>query len=152
MRKPRHDIDIKNFLPHRPPMLMDCETPYLDAESVETHFEITDDCIFTKENGQFSEAGLIENAAQACSAITGQDFFEDDDLEGKGNKVVGYISAIKKVEINFLPKAGDTLITKAKLVSRYDTAEMSICTIEASSFANDDLVVNCTLNFLIHEV
>ncbi len=152
MRKPRHDIDIKNFLPHRQPMLMECKTPYLDSESVETHFDITEDCIFTDKNGRFSEAGLIENAAQACSAITGQDFFEDDDLEGKGNKVVGYISAIKKVEIYFLPQTGDTLITKAKLVSRYDTDEMSICTIEASSFTNDDLVVNCILNFMIHEV
>jgi len=152
MRKPRHHIDIKKFLPHRPPMLMECTTPFLDAESVETHFEITDDCIFTDENGRFSEAGLIENAAQACSAITGQDFFEDDDLEGKGNSVVGYISAIKKVEINFMPIVGDIIITKAKLVSRYDTDEMSICTIEATSFTNDDLVVNCTLNFLIHEV
>ena len=152
MRKPRHDIDIKNFLPHRQPMLMECKTPYLDSESVETHFDITEDCVFTDKNGRFSEAGLIENAAQACSAITGQDFFEDDDLEGKGNKVVGYISAIKKVEIYFLPQTGDTLITKAKLVSRYDTDEMSICTIEASSFTNDDLVVNCILNFMIHEV
>ena len=152
MRKPRYDINIKNFLPHRPPMLMECKTPYIDAESVETHFKITENSIFTTKSGYFSETGLIENAAQACSAITGQDFFEDDDLEGRSNNVIGYISAIKKVTINFLPKVGDTLITKASLVSRYDTDEMSICTIEASSFTNGDLVVNCTLNFLIHTV
>ncbi len=152
MRKPRRHLKIEHFLPHRPPMLMECRTPYIDAESVETHFDITEKSIFTTKTGYFSEAGLIENAAQACSAITGQDFFEEDDLEGKSNKVVGYISAIKKVVINFLPKVGDTLITKASLVSRYDTDEMSICTIEASSFRNDELVVNCTLNFLIHEV
>lgn len=152
MRKPRYNIKIENFLPHRRPMLMECKVPYLDGDTVETHFKVTDKSIFTDENGRFSEAGLIENAAQACSAITGQDFFDDEDHEGKGNKVVGYISAIKKSEIFFLPKIGDTLITKASLVSRFDTGEMSICTIAVSSFRNDDLVVNCTMNFLIHEV
>lgn len=152
MRKPRHDINIKNFLPHRPPMLMECTTPYLDAESVETHFKITEDCIFTDKKGRFSEPGLIETAAQACSAITGQDFFEDDDLEGTGNKVVGYISAIKRVEIFLLPEVNDILITKAKLISRFDTGEITMCTIESSTFRNDDMVINCTFNFLIHEV
>lgn len=152
MRKPRYNVRIEKFLPHRPPMLMECEVPFLDGESVETHFEITNTSIFTNKQGFFSEAGIIENAAQACSAITGQDFFEDDDHEGNRNKVVGYISAIKKAEIFLLPKVGDTLVTKASLVSRYDTDQLSICTIEASSFRNDDLVVNCTMNFLIHEV
>ncbi|MEP3208028.1 MAG: ABC transporter permease [Maribacter sp.] len=152
MRKPRYNVKIENFLPHRSPMLMECKVPYLDGKLVETHFTVTDTSIFTDKNGFFSEAGLIENSAQACSAITGQDFFEDDDHEGKGNKVVGYISAVKKAEIFLLPKVGDTLITKATLVSRFDTNDMSICTIAASSFRNDDLVVNCTMNFLIHEV
>jgi predicted hotdog family 3-hydroxylacyl-ACP dehydratase len=152
MRKARHNINIKNFLPHRSPMLMECETPFIDAESVETHFKVKPTCIFTDENGNFSEPGLIENAAQACSAITGQDFFEDDDLEGKSNKVVGYISAIKKVEIFLIPKIGDTLITKASLISKYDTGDISMCTIESSTYRNDDIVINCTFNFLIHEV
>lgn len=152
MRKPRHNVNFENFLPHRPPMLMKCIVPYLDPESVETHFNITQDCIFTDKNGSFSEAGLIENAAQACSAITGQDFFEEDDLEGTGNKVVGYISAIKKVELFLLPQIGNTLITKASLVSRFDTDEISMCTIKSSTFRDDDLVINCTFNFLIHEV
>lgn len=152
MNQARYNIDIKHFLPHRPPMLMASKTPYLDDDSVETHFTVAQDCIFVTKNGFLSEAGLIENAAQACSAITGQNFFDVDDLEGKGNKVVGYISAIKKVELFLLPKVGDTIITKASLVSQYDAGAMSVCTIEAATFRNDDLVVNCTLNFLIHEV
>lgn len=152
MRKPRYDINIENFLPHRPPMLMECTTPYLDADSVETHFKITENSIFTDAKGRFSEPGLIETAAQACSAITGQDFFEDDDLEGKGNKVVGYISAIKKVEIFLLPVVGDIIITKASLISRFDTGDMTICTIKSSTLRGDDVVINCTFNFLIHEV
>lgn len=152
MRKPRHNIDIENFLPHRAPMLMKCTTPYLDGTSAETHFEVTTDNIFTNSEGQFTEGGLIELAAQSCSTITGQDFFQDDDIKGIRNKVVGYISAIKKVELNFLPYIGDLLITKATLVNRFDTGKMTMCTITSSTFRNDDLVVDCTFNFLIHEV
>ena len=152
MKKVRHNINIKNFLPHREPMLMATVTPYLDEDSVVTHFEITKDCIFLNSDGKLSEAGLIENAAQASTAIVGQSYFEDEDLEGEGNEIIGYISAIKKVEIHELPKATELLVTKAKLISRYDTGTMSVCTITSSTFRNDDLIVDCTFNFLIHEV
>ncbi len=127
-------------------------TPYLDEDSVITHFEISDNCIFLNAKGYLSEAGLIENAAQASTAIVGQSYFDDEDLEGSGNKLVGYISAIKKVEIKALPKVNDLLVTKAKLLSRFDTGSMSVCTITSSTFRNDDLIVDCTFNFLIHEV
>ncbi len=146
----RNNIDIKKFLPHRKPMLMVDSIVTIDTDSVVAEFNIASDCIFVSHK-KLSETGLIENAAQACSAIVGQSFFENDDLEGKGNKVVGYISAIKKIQINELPKVNDTLITKAKLVSRYDSEGLSICTITGSTFRNDDLIVDCTLNFLIHE-
>jgi predicted hotdog family 3-hydroxylacyl-ACP dehydratase len=150
MKQERQNIDIKKFLPHRMPMLMTDSITTIDVDSVVVEFKISPDCLFVS-NGVLLETGLIENAAQACSAIVGQSFFDVDDLEGKGNKVVGYISAIKKVHIHELPRVNDTLITKAQLVSRYDSEELSICTITGSTFRNDDLIVDCTLNFLIHE-
>jgi len=151
MERPQGMIDIKKFLPHRPPMLLVSNMPHIDNESVITEFKITEDCIFIK-NGHFSETGIIENAAQTSSAIVGQSYFDKDDLEGTSNKLVGYISAIKKAVIYQLPQVGDTLTSKAKLISRYDGEDLSICTINCSSFINDDLIVDCTLNFLIHEV
>ncbi len=126
-------------------------TLYCDTDLAISEFTISQDCIFLI-NGKLSETGLIEHTAQACSAVVGQSYFDFDDLEGKGNKLVGYISTIKKVRIFQLPKINEVLITKAKLVSRYDTGQMSICTISGSTFRNDELVVDCTLNFLIHEV
>lgn len=132
-------------------MLMVGTIASIDLDTVTAEFYIAPDCIFVRNN-VLSETGLIENAAQACSAIVGQSYFETDDLEGKGNSVIGYISAIKNVKIFQLPKVGETLVTKAKLVSRYDTDGMSMCTITGSTFRNGDLIVDCTLNFLIHEV
>ncbi|ASV29818.1 ABC transporter permease [Maribacter cobaltidurans] len=144
-------IDIKKFLPHRPPMLLVSNMPYIDNTSVITEFIITPQCIFL-ENDFFTEGGLIENAAQTCSAIVGQSFYDDEDLEGNSNNLIGYISAIKKVEIFALPKVNETLVTKAKLLSRYDLNGVSICTMSSNTFRNDDLIVDCTLNCLIQEV
>ncbi|MBG44313.1 MAG: ABC transporter permease [Aequorivita sp.] len=145
------NIDVSNYLPHRAPMLMVTSVLEIDDTSVATKFHISEDCIFLKE-GKLSETGLIENAAQAASGVVGQSFFEKDDLDGTGNKLVGYISAIKKVEILQLPKAGDTIITKAKLLSRFDTGEVTMCSLEAETFLDEKLIVSSTMNFLIHEV
>lgn len=144
-------IDIKKFLPHRPPMLLVSNMPHIDATSVTTEFYIEEDCLFVEDNN-LMEAGLIENAAQTCSAIVGQGYFDKEDLEGTSNKLIGYISAIKRVIIHQLPRVGDILVTKANLISRYDTGNLSICTIDCATFRNDDLIVDCTLNCLIHEV
>ena len=152
MKRTREEhIDFKNFLPHREPMLMVTRLLAIDETSVHTEFDVSQECVFVK-GGRLSETGLIENAAQACSAIVGQSYFEKDDLTGEGNKLIGYISAIKKVEIFNLPKKGDIVTTKASLISRFDTGSITICSIECSTFNSDELIVACTLNFLIHEV
>jgi predicted hotdog family 3-hydroxylacyl-ACP dehydratase len=151
MKRARRKIDIKKFLPHRPPLLLVSNMPHIDDDSVITEFRITPDCVFV-QNGRLSETGIIENAAQTSSAIVGQSYFDVEDLEGTSNNLIGYISAIKKAVVHQLPKLGETLVCKAKLVSRYDSEELSLCTISCSSFRNDDLIVDCTLNFLIHEV
>lgn len=145
------NIDISNFLPHRKPMLMVTCVTEIDEDSVSTQFHISKDCIFLKD-GNLSETGLIENAAQAASAVVGQSYFEKDDLEGNGNKLVGYISAIKKVEIFELPKVDDIITTKARLISRFDTGSVTMCSIQAESFLDQKLIVSSTMNFLIHEV
>ena len=145
------NLDISNFLPHRKPMLMVSSVLEIDNESVATQFHILEDCIFLKD-GKLSESGLIENAAQAASGVVGQSFFEKDDLEGIGNKLVGYISAIKKVEIFQLPSLGETIVTRAKLLSRFDTGEMTMCSLQSETFLGEKLIVSSTMNFLIHEV
>ncbi len=152
MNSPKNThIDIANFLPHRKPMLMVSSVLEIDATSVATQFHILKDCVFLK-NGFLSEAGLIENAAQAASGVVGQTFFDANDVEGKKNKIVGYISSIKKVKVFHLPKVGDTLITKARLISRFDTGEVTMCSLEAETFLDTKLILASVMNFLIHEV
>lgn len=132
-------------------MLMVTSVLEIDEDSVSTEFKISEDCIFLK-NDKLSETGLIENAAQAASAVVGQSYFEKSDLDGEGNKLLGYISAIKKVAIFETPKVGTTLITKAKLISRFDTGVVTMCSLETETFLAEKLIVSSTMNFLIHEV
>ncbi|UPS92747.1 ABC transporter permease [Bizionia sp. M204] len=144
-------LDIAKFLPHRPPFLMVDHVLSIDDEHVSTSFTIKPDCIFN-ENGVFNEAGLVENAAQTCSSIVGKSFFNEDDIEGKGTKLIGFISAIKKVSIKSCPKVGNKIVTSATLKSRFDTDEYSICTINCIITLEHIELLSCELNLVIQEL
>lgn len=144
-------IDIQNFLPHRPPFLMVEKFHHLDEATVVSSYTIPDDNVFTQD-GCFNEFGLLENAAQTCSSIVGQTFFDKDDLNGSGNKLIGFISAVKKVEIFNLPKVHQTIFTKAALKSRFDSDGYSICTLNCDIFENEQKLLACELNLFIQEL
>jgi predicted hotdog family 3-hydroxylacyl-ACP dehydratase len=144
-------LDITNFLPHRYPFLMVDKVLSIDDEHVATSFCIASDCIFV-ENGSLNEAGMIENAAQTCSSIVGKTYFEDDDITGEGNKLIGFISAIKKVNINACPPVGATVETRAELQSRFDADGYSISTIQCKIILNNEELLSCIMNLFIQEV
>ncbi|MBV8325819.1 ABC transporter permease [Chryseobacterium sp.] len=139
-----HIINIHNFLPHRDPMLMADYILELTEEKVVTSFEIKEDNIFVHRN-EFVEAGLIENLAQTCSSILGQSFFENPEAD---TRVIGFITHIKKIEIFALPNVGDTIISKASLVSQFE----NICHIFCETFNNDELLIRADINLFIQEV
>lgn len=144
-------IDIRNFLPHRNPMLMVDLITEISDRSVSSIFKIKADNIFVSDS-VFQEVGLIENAAQTCSAIVGQTFFVDYE---QGNKqaftVLGFISSIKKVEIYALPAVNEEIETKGVLVSRMDGEEYSICVIEVSSYSKGEKLVNAEINLFLQK-
>ncbi|EGV42869.1 ABC transporter permease [Bizionia argentinensis JUB59] len=144
-------LDIAKFLPHRPPFLMVDDVLSIDDSHVTTSFTIKPDCIFN-DNGFFNEVGLVENAAQTCSSIVGKSFFNEDDLEGEGTKLIGFISAIKKVTLHFCPKVGSKIKTNATLQSRFDTDEYSICTLTCIITMEDVELLSCELNLVIQEL
>ncbi len=143
-------IDIKKFLPHRAPMLMVDRILYIDSDSVIADFKITSECIFVSNNS-LKEVGLLENIAQSCSAIVGQSYFSNQKENTEHKRVLGFISAIKKVEIHQLPNVGDVIITKASLVSRFDTGSISMCAMECTTEIDNQLLASCTLNLLIQK-
>jgi 3-hydroxymyristoyl/3-hydroxydecanoyl-(acyl carrier protein) dehydratase len=144
-------VDIQNYLPHRAPMLMVDLILDIDANFVETIFLIKEDNIFV-ENNVFIEAGLIENTAQTCSAIVGKKyFFDEDGTENENVNVIGFISALKNVKIHALPKVGDTIITKADLVSKFAGDNYTLCTMNCKSSVEDQLLLECEINLFIQK-
>lgn len=145
-------IDIKNYLPHRDPMLMVDLVLKMNNEVVETVFEIKSDNIFLQEN-TFVEAGLIENAAQTCSAIVAKGYYVDENNEAREDvDVIGFISALKTLKIHALPKAGETIITVATFVSQFVTDDYTLCTMNCKTTCEEELLLEGEINLFIQEV
>ncbi|TCN61119.1 ABC transporter permease [Flavobacterium circumlabens] len=147
----RTAVDIQNYLPHRPPMLMVDLILNVDASYVETVFLIKEDNIFVS-NDVFIEAGLIENTAQTCSAIVGKKyFFDENGSENENINVIGFISAIKNLKIHELPKAYDTIITRANLVSKFEGDDYTLCTMSCESVLGEKKLLECEINLFIQK-
>jgi 3-hydroxymyristoyl/3-hydroxydecanoyl-(acyl carrier protein) dehydratase len=144
-------VDIQNYLPHRAPMLMVDLILNIDSEYVETVFLIKEDNIFV-QNSVFIEAGLIENTAQTCSSIVGKKyFFDENGTENENVNVLGFISAIKNLKIHSLPKVGDSIITKASLVSKFVGDDYTLCTMSCESLLGEKILVECEINLFIQK-
>lgn len=144
-------VDIQNYLPHRAPMLMVDLILDIDTNFVETVFLIKEDNIFV-DNGIFIEAGLIENTAQTCSSIVGKKyFFEEDGTENENVNVIGFISALKNLKIHELPKVGDSISTKATLVSKFVGDDYTLCTMSCQSLLEDKILLECEINLFIQK-
>ncbi|KIO51128.1 ABC transporter permease [Flavobacterium hibernum] len=144
-------VEIQNYLPHRAPMLMVDLILDINSSFVETTFLIKEDNIFV-DNNIFVEAGLIENTAQTCSAIVGKKyFFEEDGTENENVNVIGFISALKNLKIHSLPKTGNTIITKANLVSKFIGDDYTLCTMSCESLFEDKLLLECEINLFIQK-
>ena len=140
----RYNINIKNYLPHRAPMLMADEILEIDEKSAITSFYIKEDNIFC-ENGTFSESGMIENCAQTCSTITGQNLFED---KTSRPAVIGFISNIKKIKIHSLPHCNTEITTKAVLVSEFG----NICNITCTTFSGEKLLLEAEIVMFVKKI
>lgn len=123
----------------------------IDDESVTAKFTVNKSCIFVSNN-QLNESGIIENAAQTCSTIVGKDFFDKDDTTGKSSNLIGFISAIKKGEIYYLPYVGHEIITQATLVSKFESKAYTICTMNCKLTYNNVTLAKFVINLFIQEV
>ncbi|UGU15796.1 ABC transporter permease [Sinomicrobium kalidii] len=150
MKTPLH-LDIRTLLPHRAPFLMIDNILSLTDVDVTTSFRIQKDCIFN-DNGTFNETGLIENAAQTCSAIVGQRYFKNGKLINRKTRLIGFISTIKNVTVNTCPEVGRTIVSNATLKSRSDTGQYCLCSMECVVRESNRELLSCEMNLIIQEL
>ena len=131
--------DILQLIPQRPPVVM-VDTLYAcDEHGAKTGFTIGEDNIFC-ENGVFSEGGIIENMAQTAAAQIGYLCRE------KNIPVpIGFIGAVKNLEIISLPKAGKRLITTIQI----ENEVFGVTVISGKVLCDDHLVASTEMKILI---
>ena len=105
-------IDIHELLPQQEPFVMVGNLISFDEVKTVTETTIAADNIFV-DDGRFSASGLIENVAQTCAARIG---FVNKFILGNGI-TIGVIGAVRKLVINALPAAGQTITTTVEIVS-----------------------------------
>lgn len=100
-------IDIHTLLPQQEPFVMVGAVTAYDDSGITTETMIAEDNIFVDE-GEFSSTGLMENIAQTCAARIG---YVNKYILLRGIQL-GFIGAVRKMEVLGHPKVGDTIVTE----------------------------------------
>lgn len=99
------------LLPQQEPFVMVGCLIQIDEKSFATETQVKAENIFV-DDGCLSASGLIENIAQTCAARIG---FVNKYILQKGIQI-GFIGAVRNLEILSLPQVGQTITTKVEVV------------------------------------
>ncbi|HVI47592.1 MAG TPA: hypothetical protein VM802_22165 [Chitinophaga sp.] len=113
-----HTDDITTYIPQRAPFVMISGIMEVNGPVTRTGFHIQPDNIFV-DNGHFMAPGLMENIAQTAAARIGY-------IAQQENAPVplGFIGAVKDLEIFELPQAGKTIETTTEIGGEVFNATM----------------------------
>lgn len=133
--------DIQNYIPQRPPFVMIDTLIKADGTLSQTAFTIPSDYLFV-EDGYFTEPGLVENMAQTAAAGTGYQAHHNG-----SEPPVGFIGALKNLNIFSLPKAESTITTTVTFGMQVMNAQI----VNASISQNGMEIANCELKIFIQQ-
>lgn len=101
---------VLNLIPQKPPMTMVDGLLEFDSKKTVSSLTVNAGNLFV-EDGFFKEPGLIEHIAQSAALQSGYAASQSGEKPR-----IGFIGSIKRMKIFFLPKVGDTLITKVTVL------------------------------------
>lgn len=131
--------DILAFIPQRPPFVMiDTVLGATDTVS-QASFTIPEGYLFV-ENGRFTEPGIVEHMAQTAAAGTGY----KASMEHKPAPV-GFIGALKGLQIQRLPFVGETMNTTIQFVHQVLNAHI----VQATTRIGEDTIATCELKIFL---
>jgi predicted hotdog family 3-hydroxylacyl-ACP dehydratase len=131
--------NILQLIPQKPPFVMVDKMLFYDENSTRTAFMVNEGNVLVI-NGELTEAGLMENIAQTAAAGAGYKAI----MENKP-VTVGYIGAVKNLEIFDLPKINTELITEIKVENRV----FDITQISGTVRCNTMVMAQCEMNIFI---
>ena len=110
--------DVLQFIPQRPPFVMIDNIISADEMTSVTSFTIREGHLFV-EDGVFTESGLVENMAQTAAAGTGYKAQQENKPAP-----IGFIGALKGLQIEALPRVGETITTKIIFITQVMNAHI----------------------------
>ncbi len=134
--------ELLELIPQRPPVVMIDKFLFSDETTSISGLTIPSTCVFC-ENGVLTESGLVENIAQTAAAGVGYE------CRRENKKVpLGFIAAIKNLEILNLPSVGAELITEVKIINQV----MDVTIIVGKVSSNETVLAQCEMRiFLLPE-
>ena len=131
--------EILKLIPQRPPIVMVDKLISVADKTTVSGFTIKPDNIFVID-GIFIEPGLIENIAQ--SAALGVGYV----CSVKNEKVpLGFIGAVKNLQIFALPRVGDELTSEIKV--DYEVFEATLIT--GKIYCDSKLIAQCEMKIFL---
>lgn len=136
------EIDIFNLLPQKQPFIAVKRLLHFDMVKTMTLTEVTRDSIFVNNNS-LSSSGLIENIAQTCATRIGyiNKYILKKDIQ------IGFIGAIRKLEIYRLPKVGETIKTTINVVEEV----FGMTLVSATVFVGEELIADTEMKIAVKE-
>lgn len=135
-------IDVHELLPQQEPFVMISRLVQFDMVRTITETDVKADNLFV-EAGCFSASGLIENIAQTCAARLG---YVNKYIMKKGIQI-GFIGAVRNLEILSLPHVGDTITTTVDV--KEEVFGMTLA--EATVKCGDKMLVTTEIKIAIRE-
>jgi 3-hydroxyacyl-[acyl-carrier-protein] dehydratase len=132
-------IDIENYIPQRPPIVMIHDLVEASDEHAVTRLHIYPENVFVKNNF-FQEPGMVENIAQTAAVQVGYIF------KKKGMSVpIGYIAGIKDLKINSLPPVNSTITTSIRLLNQV----LDVTLVEGTIKLGEELLGRCEMRIFV---
>lgn len=136
------EINILELLPQREPFIAVGSLLHFDMETTITLTKIKAESLFVS-NGELSSSGVIENIAQTCATRIG---YINKYILKKGIQI-GFIGAIRKLEIYRLPKVGETIKTTINVVEEV----FGMTLVSATVFVGEELIADTEMKIAVKE-
>lgn len=110
------DVDIRELVPQRAPILMVDALLHAGDDAAETSFVVRAGNFFLDGDGCLAETGVLEHMAQSASALAGW----RERCAGASTPPVGFIGEVKKFRCYRRPPVGEELHTTVALRTDFD--------------------------------
>lgn len=134
------NVPIDEIIPQRRPFVMVDTLTEVSDNAATTELLIKEDNLFVDE-GTFCEAGIVENMAQTCAA--GMGYIGIHSMQDRVR--IGFLSAIRNLQIMRSPKAGEKLCTHVSIIERF----MGMVLVEVKSLVKNEVVAHGEMKIFI---